>query len=103
MKNPFWLFRLLLGIVRWVSKRSGSDNRVKISPHSLLKKKVLKALEASPKSVHTLEIYVREEGFRTGGVTRVLKELIEDGEVRIKARMLGKPWLFERVRRTIDV
>ena len=69
----------------------------------MMKKRLLQLLDNGPKSSYSLESRMRDEGFRTGRVIfAALEELIAYGEVQIKARQDGKPWLYQKSRRTLD-
>lgn len=103
MKNPFELLR------SWF-RRPNIFKRKTVVPadkptvvrHAWLKKRLLRELEHGPKSLSSLQKLMREDGFRTGRhVGKALQDLVDAGEVRIRAHQNGKAWIYEKSERRL--
>ena len=98
-----WWTRYLYVYRGAVARRHKQEPTGYIPRYAFLKKRLLKCLENGPKSAYSLEVRMRDEGFRTARVIRLaLDELVASGEVQIKVRENGKAWLYERARLTLD-
>ncbi len=65
--------------------------------HFFIKRRLLKQLEAGPKSTFCLETIMKEEGFRTPVIMRrALQELVTSGLLTLRTDKSGKYLIYER-------
>lgn len=73
-----------------------------LARYVVLKKRLLRSLLYGPKSAYALELHMKKEGFRTTRVIhRALQELVDSGEVAVRQRQDGRPWLYEKAKSSV--